>query len=177
MRASLDYIAWELVIANPAISKEPSRNTAFPIIDTIPINFKDNKAVKDILPQAIPIIEGMQPYHRANWPELSFLSILRELSNITKHRFIIPTARTVRLNAIKGSGSNIINIPLYQEPKSSNVSILRNESNTNFDPRVTFQIFFEIPTLNPSVYDISTLDNIYNLIANDIFPRFTSFFK
>jgi len=67
LRASLDFITWELATKNLSGSNTPRSGVSFPIFDD-PTMYKreSNRKVRDVLPATIPIIEGMQPYNRGN---------------------------------------------------------------------------------------------------------------
>lgn len=89
LRAALDHLAWQLVLA---AGNTPTDRTAFPIFDSR-FNEKGNPRnlfiARGVGPKALAIIESSQPYHRGNDPERHPLSILHDLSNIDKHRTVL----------------------------------------------------------------------------------------
>ncbi len=98
LRSSLDYVAWQLVIANGGV---PDDNTAFPIWDRKP---RDGvfapKSCAGMSKDALALIEGMQPYQAGDRARQHVLWFVRELSNTDKHR-------TLNLTAASVSGMNV----------------------------------------------------------------------
>jgi hypothetical protein len=95
LRAALDYLAYELVVA---AGNEPNSQTAFPIFDT-PDEYWERmgRKVKGMRQSAIEAINRIQPYEggfcHALWQ-------LHRLNNIDKHRVLVTialvnTARTM----------------------------------------------------------------------------------
>ena len=179
LRASINYIAWELAIKHLAGMRDPSGDTQFPICDC-PGNTKGGfqrqieKQLADVYPPAIPDIEYFQPYNSTDRPETHLLAVLRELSNKTKHRFIMPPQGRP-WTVIEGPVR--IHFPLHNRNPRIRVTRTNEDGVTEeFNPPVTFEIGIEIPALLPTYYDISVLDGMYELIRNNILPRFTSYF-
>lgn len=86
IRASLDYLAWELVRANHGT---PGDKTYFPIYRywKVGTNFSP-KAVNGMSPDMVAEIERLQPYYGGQNPDVSILWFLSQLSNTDKHRTI-----------------------------------------------------------------------------------------
>ena len=94
LRSALDYLAWQLVVANGGIpSGTPNAGrppTQFPIL------YRENKFGIDVAggvsPEAIAIIEGLQPYHRPakdGRPVVQDpLYILNDLARRDRHRMV-----------------------------------------------------------------------------------------
>ena len=105
LRSTLNYIAWELAVENmrkTGQSRKPSDQTQFPICDR-PDNYQHRntrRQIADILPEAIPEIERVQPYNKGNQPNNYLLSVLRELNNPMKHRFIIQLNSVARITGL-----------------------------------------------------------------------------
>jgi hypothetical protein len=179
LRASLNYIAWQLAVKNLAGSREPNGNTQFSICDGSgnsrgEFGYQLTHQLIDVLHTAIGDIEYFQPYHRAYRPETHLLAVLRELSNKTKHRVIIP-AQGQPLPIIQGPAQ--LRIRFYNgEPRIIVTRTNENGIMEEFQPPVIFNIGIEIPTLTPAYYDISVLDSIYDLVLNNMLPRFTGYF-
>jgi hypothetical protein len=89
-RAALDYLAWQLVLAN---GNTPTAKTKFPIFKH-PRSHKKRASRIAIQPgvaaPVLALIEALQPYH-ANDPALDPLWVLNELANIDKHRTLHTT--------------------------------------------------------------------------------------
>jgi hypothetical protein len=88
LRSSLDYLVWELVLANKGT---PTTTNAFPICDTV--NSFGSELQKGRLsgtkPAVVSLVESMQPYHTGQKCHETFFWVLHHLSNINKHRRIL----------------------------------------------------------------------------------------
>lgn len=92
LRATLDNLAYTIATENNAVLTSKERKAVtFPIC-THSADWRENvveKHVLDVLPMgAQAAIEGLQPYHRRPDPDRHSLAILRELSDMDKHRTI-----------------------------------------------------------------------------------------
>ena len=95
LRSALDHLVWQLTIANgntpdlfPLARKSNWAKIQFPIADT-PEGFAKSAASQlwGVSPECRDFIEGWQPYKTATQPgDVSILWVLRELSNVDKHR-------------------------------------------------------------------------------------------
>jgi hypothetical protein len=86
LRATLDYLIWQLVLAN---GTKPGRQTGFPIVKRKkdwPV--QGGAALKGVPEEWAGLIEAMQPFQRFDQPELHPLAILEHMNNINKHRFL-----------------------------------------------------------------------------------------
>ncbi len=89
LRSSLDYLVWELAVANGA---QPNHNQMFPICLSEQ-DFTQQIArhrLEGIQQEAIDLIKDCQPF-LLNHPNDSPLAILDKLANINKHRRVIFT--------------------------------------------------------------------------------------
>lgn len=89
LRAALDHLAWQLVLAT---GNTPTDNTKFPILDsglTASGNPRRPGVSGGVNPKALAVIERSQPFKRTDGPKNHPLSILRDLSNIDKHRTVL----------------------------------------------------------------------------------------
>jgi hypothetical protein len=93
VRATLDNIVWQLVIANGREPTAGSRGNQFPIINAL----KDNRTFSDytrnslagVHPDNVAVIEGLQPYQNPEWgPGRHPLAMLADLSNADKHQVL-----------------------------------------------------------------------------------------
>ncbi|SRR6266851_275351 len=100
LRSSLDYLVWELVLAE---NNEPGKHNMCPICRA-PETFKDavnkSRRLAGVHPDAIAEIEALQPYNLEKDMEKSTLLVLDELTNINKHRRVL-------LTMLRGGPSNI----------------------------------------------------------------------
>jgi len=92
LRSALDHLATELVVAEGNV---PDERTAFPIWEDRLIERKGKTAERNLWIsggvdlRALAVIEEAQPYHRVEDPTAHPLWVLRELSNMDKHRLPI----------------------------------------------------------------------------------------
>ena len=86
LRAALDYLAWQLVLAHRG---RPNHRTQFPIYDT---RLTPKGRSRRIEPEggvdapALAVLESLQPYQRGHDAQTHPLAVLQRLSNIDKHR-------------------------------------------------------------------------------------------
>jgi hypothetical protein len=88
LRASLDYLIWQLVIANHKIA--PAKQQ-FPIGEDEPwFDSKVDSWLAGVHKGAIGIIRGLQPFDPSfeREPKLHPLWLLNELENSDKHRLV-----------------------------------------------------------------------------------------
>lgn len=125
LRASLDYLAWQLVLAG---SGAPTDRTAFPRVEK-----RQNWAsavgdrLRGIDPVWIAEIEKLQPYHRAD-PARHQLSLLDSINNIYKHRLLPPVVLTVaetRLIISGGLGREFRGENFFQRPVEQGAEFMR----------------------------------------------------
>lgn len=173
LRSALDHIAWNLALLNLAgTGRQPYRNTAFPLI----LNTTDGsiqrfwELCQDVLPDAIPDIVDLQPCHRRS-PANSELAILDALWNTDKHRVnvTIPARQYVpvfsgpggRVQAL-GDGTRLMRVAVASKPED------------NLEPNITTEVLFEIPNTTTRI-SVDHLRLIYNVVSDDVLPRFTRF--
>jgi hypothetical protein len=92
LRASLDYLAWQLVLAN---NQQPSDKTSFPCAKS-PESWASavGKDLKGIDPYWVNEIDNLQPYHRGNALNEHPLFLLDSFNNANKHRIVPPVIAT-----------------------------------------------------------------------------------
>jgi hypothetical protein len=93
IRAALDNLVWQLVIANEEEPRSGMGGNQFPIITTLKENVTFAQATKNALrgvhPDHRAFIEGLQPYQNPEWPEGTHpLERLAALSNTDKHQIL-----------------------------------------------------------------------------------------
>jgi hypothetical protein len=116
LRASLDYLAWELVIAN---RKAPTNKTAFPIYREPPKavkrggQFRPN-CLTGVDPRAMAEIERLQPYYGGKNPDTDLLWFVNALANTDKHRTINVVIGQVVINEFRifvDIGGKVVTLP------------------------------------------------------------------
>jgi hypothetical protein len=99
LRAVLDHLAWDLVLAN---GKTPNRRTGFPLCGK-PESFADKviqRMIADMSDVVQARIESLQPYNAIYAHEPNYaLRFLDSLGNIEKHRYFNFIAASVDLAA------------------------------------------------------------------------------
>jgi hypothetical protein len=88
MRVALEYLAYEL--SSPEARK--SGSTSFPIYED---RAKFNPGIATVKGDERALIERVQPYAATKIPSDDPLAVLRRLSNLDKHRLLIPMIATV----------------------------------------------------------------------------------
>ena len=183
LRATLDFMAYQLAVKHLVakhVTHEPSDTIQFPICD-YPGNkrgqfdwFVKNR-LADMLPSAIPTLERFQPYNRGNSPKNDLLTVLRELSNKTKHRFLL---QPYLVGGVPGSLRGSVWLERLNNGDVKYVATRTNSAGEQeeFEPQLSFEVRIEIPSLTPTQYDISVLDGIYEFVHDDILPAFAGLF-
>lgn len=95
-RSALDTLAYSLVVAyHGAPTEKEAVSIQFPLADAFE-QFTDRGSKNVVLmsPGAQAAIERLQPYHRLDKSVKHWLSVLRDLSNVDKHRHLILTYAT-----------------------------------------------------------------------------------
>jgi hypothetical protein len=86
LRATLDYLVWQLVLVG---GKRPGRRTGFPVVRrTKDWAVQSRTALRGVEQRWVGEIEARQPYHRADRPSVHPLAILDHVNNLNKHRFL-----------------------------------------------------------------------------------------
>jgi hypothetical protein len=94
-RCALDYLVYALAELD---SKAPQKGTQFPIMDTAKDFVGHGKAMLVGVNAAhVAAIERLQPYNGCHWTER-----LRDLSNMDKHRHIVPGGGQVQITVHSG---------------------------------------------------------------------------
>jgi hypothetical protein len=88
LRCVLDHVIWQLVLLN---GRNPTYRNAFPICDTREDFEKATKReLRRLADDQLELVAAFQPYHLDGDPKEHSLAVLRDLSNIDKHRFVHP---------------------------------------------------------------------------------------
>jgi hypothetical protein len=177
LRASLDHIAWALVMFHVAktkkrLSPKEKRAIIFPLLDDPagwPDPGKKGSPIEFVSRPAHFQVERFQPYNRRDWPELNLLRDLQLLVNADKHRVVTPTnvRAHIRLNP------NDPGIIAYLNDKSNHQFL---NTGLNLEPNITFEIaVYPRDPIHPM--NINSLSLIHDFIRDEVIPSFTGFFK
>ena len=86
LRATLDYLVWQLVLA---AGRRPGKRTGFPVVRREKDwEVQSRAALHGVDPRWVAEIEYLQPYRRVERPSLHPLAILDHVNNLNKHRFL-----------------------------------------------------------------------------------------
>lgn len=103
MRAALDHLAWQLVIAS---GRTPTPTTSFPI--------RNASGGADILPYITASIraevEAVQPYHAGKQANRQWLSVLKHLDDVDKHRTLVVIATVVGGLGVRGESQGVVTL-------------------------------------------------------------------
>ena len=120
MRSALDALMYALAVKN--LGRNPTDREViqiqFPIVDEL----KDwpgecGRRLKHVHPDVRTFIETLQPYHRPDKAYRSNLAVLRDLSNVDKHRHIVVTLTAATASGLKISHPDLppgIYLPGYK---------------------------------------------------------------
>ena len=177
-RSVLDYLVWELVLAN---NNHPDEGNAFPVCKS-PDTFKDAKRrrLAGIHPDAITIIESLQPYHFGQGNEIqSVVFVLDKLANIQKHRTILIAqerhAPTEIINVVDSSGNVLGFDPLRAVDTKATAKFIKTAIEAKMNAQMAvYVVFGEEPAKGMEV--ISVVAGLYETVALEIIPRFNRFF-
>jgi len=132
VRSALDYLIWELVLAN---QQTPGKHNMFPICTTEK-SFKDAiraRRLEGVAPEPLALIDSLQPYRAGDLdaPGLP-LTVLDELVNINKHRRVLFTV----VRSIPGSSMETIQVgsETWGRP-----SVEAMQSDVDFGRKLTLQ--------------------------------------
>lgn len=178
LRSTLDYLVWELVLAN---GKQPTTGNAFPVALTTDSYAKEIKRGRlcDVDPDAIAIIESLQPYHAVD-PEQSLLAVLHKFTNINKHRRILLTClKTVMpmpdLHFVGEQAWGTVNPPSTQGNAEFGPFEVFGDEVYVKTQMVAYVAFNEAPAEGFDVW--SLLERTADYLHTGVFPQFEKFFR
>ena len=86
LRATLDYLVWQLVLA---AGKRPGRRTGFPVVRREKDwDVQSKAALRGVDPEWVAEVELRQPFNHPERPSIHPLAILDHVNNLNKHRFL-----------------------------------------------------------------------------------------
>ena len=170
LRAALDQLVWCLA----KLSLPYPKDTDFPILDHPDPN-KFQRRTNGVPAAAVSIIESLQPYHRADAIKSNLLWRLNKMCNIDKHMRIPVHSSVVGFqfpaNIVKAATfdqDDVMYIPLALKAQLKRYRAL--------NPSVPFEVVFGDAFLDVEC-DFDGIEEIYNLVANKVIPKFARFFK
>lgn len=178
LRASLDHLAWQLALLT---TTKPSRELMFPIFEksTVDTQMRLAKVTFGIPDAAIAFMKSMQPYHAGDDYKSAHLWRLNTIWNIDKHRHIagfqeMPDSWEFNFKGIKGMEN--IDVQTEQIDNQSIVRLpLSIKEQVRFNPNV--KIKFQINEPSEGIaFGYEALVEMYEFVANTVFPTFAGFF-
>lgn len=179
LRYCLDYLVWELV---GAYGNKPSRKNAFPVC-IIPDDFTaelKRYRLDGINPDALAIIESVQPYHRGDDAPKSLLAVLNEFTNINKHRrVLLATLKTAHpgntaMQVVNGQLFAQVNPPTSQDDAEFGPFRVTGDQVEVKAQMIAYIVFNEAPAESFEV--LSMIEAIANYINTCVLPQFERFF-
>jgi hypothetical protein len=135
LRCVLDHVIWQLVLLN---GKKPTRSNAFPISDTKQaFDASAKRELRGLTVDQRRLVEEFQPYRWDGDPKEHSLAVLRDLSNIDKHRFVHPT------NAIAGESSEPVLV--FTDLGVTTEALWRLEVYVTYTVYTRFEKLFPLP--------------------------------
>lgn len=210
MRSALDQLAFTLASAYTIpLPDDIAQDSQFPIFGDEdrkgrpgagPRLFSSNRGrmIRGIDPAAQTIIEGLQPYHRGQDFRTHPLWILRELSNIDKHRLIHPivaafkgvmmdlseTGRFVVPTARAGAPGDPLQMDVFESIVEGETIVARvntrfaeedDEMKVNFNVPLRILLEEAAPGNWPGESVVDNLAVVYNFICTDILPPLSKY--
>jgi hypothetical protein len=176
LRASLDQLAWNLVNLFPSTvpaTESIAAQVVFPICRTEDA-YRQKRALFHSSVHAI--LDSLQPKDRANALRTEPLWQLDKLWNLDKHRTIPVNSGNWSFNFPKGTRGFVEWDSLYQSfvvavPCQSRFYLRPSYVKPQIIPDVLFGEF-----MGTFAVDIKQLRAMHTFVANDVIPKFTSFF-
>ena len=169
LRSALDHLVW--AYTGPGLR---GTDTGFPIVAR-PRNFEASaaKRIPGVSEAVRALIERSQPYHWGSARRDHPLFILKNLSNIDKHRTLLPVALARRNEYVTRPGSvevfdlTVIPTRVVQDPTEVMTFVTRGEppDEVNVEAYLTFEVTFEGRTLRD-------FESIFEFIGLSILDQF-----
>jgi hypothetical protein len=178
LRSALDYLVWELVLANKGV---PDEYNAFPVCRT-PEGFKEAKKrrLRDVDPEATAIVDQLQPHHFGQGNEgASSVFVLDQMANINKHRSIL-MARTRAFPLDEMTIPSADGGPLTYDASmviDDEASARLIEAAIKMKVNRQIAVFIQFDEGAAKGYEVmSIMRGLYHDVTTDILPRFERFF-
>ena len=179
LRASLDHLAWKLVIADGIT---PNSGSTFPIEVDVPKLDRRGIALPNISPgvsyDARSILDEVQPYKREK-PESHGLATLHRLDIGDKHRQLLIAVLGIDRNMLAWWGD--LEVTKFNPgPYDKESEVCRYTSSTYNEPRMDFTVRFNDPAAGPwgTMYGAAELvRRSLACIEYEVLPRFERFLR
>lgn len=178
LRSALDQLAWQLALLSGRL---PSKDTQFPIHEDRAFNSEDRfrRLTRDIPPEAVKVIQTLQPYERGTAFKTHPLWQLNQLCNLDKHCTMAIHSDNLQIRT-SAAPSDLSQRNLDD---GSQVGIelavpLALKSEVTFEPELTETIFgrpIDEPG-DPFEMTEKEITEINRFVRDEIIPRFYPFF-
>lgn len=170
LRASLDHLVW-------AIADRELRDatTSFPIeIDKAGWRGRGRKRVEAVAGAALELIERVQPFHLGDAAKSHPLAVLQALSNIDKHRTLLPVGLVRRHEFVAGYGEFRVKEFTYLAPEDGDPfgdEVMRFTTEGEPDDSVNMKAYlsFHVAVEGRSLDDI---EGIFMFVGGEILNAF-----
>jgi hypothetical protein len=184
LRASLDHLAWQTIIA---AGGQPSDNTNFPILDVPPTPDRFGRSRPQIPPgistKLREILDEMQPYKRTN-PATHELFVIHHLDIGDKHRQLLVAIVGVTSLAWFGELKPVaVNVGPYEDGAEICRFLRSNGGDTEdqFQPTISFDVRRNEPIAGGPWSQMLSASHLVRrsltYIENEVIPRFTDYFR
>jgi hypothetical protein len=174
LRAALDHLACCLTSTKDGIQ---NANASFPIlsVDDTQTRRTFKKSLRGVPPEAVTIIESLQPYHHGNGYKATKLWRLHRLWNIDKHRQIPSNGVAVEVAVLY---PKTVASPIRSTGQDGGVLRFPLAAKGDLHLKQPVQIEINFGDEFEGIYiSASELLDLYEFIGKDIFPRFHRFFE
>lgn len=167
LRSSLDYLIWELALANGC---QPNGQNSFPICSTL----KDyqNEVVNrhrldGLSKEAQAMMNALQPFHSDD-PMRSPLIVLEKLTNINKHRRVLLTA----MRRLPGSNPPVSFPHIFSTIHVNKINGFRKQADSS-----RFFVVINEDSEGVGIEIRTLLESLSNFVGYKILPGFKKFFE
>jgi hypothetical protein len=183
LRVSLDYLAWQLVIATG--QNPPNKETFFPVRKMSPKADQGGCIYPDIAPgvsMAVrKILDDVQPYKRSKSANHE-LAVLHNLDINDKHHELLVAIIGVKDNIISWFGDDADPIAFNDGPYNDGSEVYRfkySGTGREFSPSARFTVRLNEPAAGPWGHMRGAADLVrrsLGYIEKEVLPRFEAFF-
>jgi hypothetical protein len=165
--SSLDYLAWQLVIAGGIVA--PGPNTAFPISKHIPISVDDlkryNRQVDGMSDEAKQKITALNPYRGKN---NSFWR-LQKLTNISKHRTLLTVGFAASGLSSFGDLADVAALNTEALQQGSEVARFPADTQNHKDVHLSFDVALHEPEADTLMWPLIVAVRLfYNTVLQSV---------
>lgn len=176
LRSALDYLVWQLVLAN---GKTPGKKTGFPICqNTEEFETHGQQKIRGVTDEVVRLVRELKPYRGGN----DVLWRLHELDIMDKHKLLIPVGAaysSVVLDSMELLRKTDPEIPsMYidlrpadrQYPLQDGAALFRTQAGIHESPKFRFEVAFGEGELVKGEPILETLQQLTTCVEATIMP-------